>query len=222
MKHFLNIFLLFQTSYQLISTSANDTEYFAPDPFETSPDCIRKCPEEIPEWDKGAQCNLSEIGSCQCTYDDPYCFLECLDNFDGTGNWRMACAGGGDAPPAPSGDSDTSLDSETTSNDETFPPFETSPDCILTCPKEIPEWDKGAQCNKTEIGSCTCTYDDPYCFLECLKRDDETGIWVMACAGGGDVPPVEEENHKTTKITKKTKKRGGKSKKLKTSKKVKK
>jgi len=61
---------------------------------------------------------------------------------------------------------------------------ETSPECIQLCSEGTKDWQNNV-CNTTEIGSCSCSYDeDTSCSLYC----DEPGTWVMECDGDSSFP----------------------------------
>eukprot|EP00555_Chaetoceros_dichaeta_P006798 CAMPEP_0198275656 /NCGR_PEP_ID=MMETSP1447-20131203/64890_1 /TAXON_ID=420782 /ORGANISM="Chaetoceros dichaeta, Strain CCMP1751" /LENGTH=550 /DNA_ID=CAMNT_0043970543 /DNA_START=33 /DNA_END=1682 /DNA_ORIENTATION=- len=167
--------------------------------YTTPLHCTDLCPTVIPDWENEAECNVTEIDDCSCTYsNEPNCFLNCVDDNTGTWSWSMACAGGGGAQvPDSSGNSDTTTDSENTSNVGEVGEFTTSATCADRCPTEIPDWENRAECNVTEIDDCSCTYEDPNCFLNCVDKSNGTGSWSMACAGGGgglpdssDIPSV--------------------------------
>ena len=179
--------------------------------FETSPECVEKCPRTDP--DDHAYCDESIVQDCDCSsFDDPNCGFSCIHY-----RWEMFCS---ENPHEPSFETTSECvpicpDEEpnfnglcsnrilegcdcagdngeclfTCENDlwtmacAVGTTFETSRECIPKCPVNEPE--SGTACTSSLLEGCYCASDDQHCFYSC-----DNDIWNVACAGDPLPTPV--------------------------------
>jgi len=160
------------------------------DGFQTSAECVSKCPREAPKM--FSTCDKRKVGSCSCAYESLsfQCYMDCFE-----GEWAMACAGEGrgDGPsilpvigPGEGGGG---------GGGNIVDIVNQIPKC-KNCPKTF---ESGTKCNPDDYPDCVCSnYDNlgTSCFgARCWAPgywDADCIVTTMGIGGVGPEDPEEE------------------------------